>query len=73
MVQYDVTWEKNYEPFYVAHKSIPSDERFKQYGYNRISQVSYIDAVNTAAVQTCMGNRIGYKLKKLHLKPVLSG
>ena len=39
-VAYDVAWKDPWEPFYLAPASIPHyDERFKQYGFNRISQV----------------------------------
>ncbi|XP_036618389.1 beta-1,4-glucuronyltransferase 1 [Trichosurus vulpecula] len=36
---YRVTWQDPWEPFYVAGGGVPSyDERFRQYGFNRISQ-----------------------------------
>lgn len=39
-VAYFVQRDDAYEPFYIAKKDFPLyDERFKQYGYNRISQV----------------------------------
>lgn len=40
-VAYDLQWTHPYEPFYIASKSsLPLyDERFKQYGFNRVSQV----------------------------------
>ncbi|VDI47281.1 Hypothetical predicted protein [Mytilus galloprovincialis] len=39
-IAYFVQREDAYEPFYIAKKDFPLyDERFKQYGYNRISQV----------------------------------
>ena len=38
---FELDWTDPWEPFYIAKKSIPLyDERFKQYGFNRISQVS---------------------------------
>ncbi|XP_073980276.1 beta-1,4-glucuronyltransferase 1-like isoform X2 [Rhodnius prolixus] len=37
---YDVIWKDPWEPFYIARNNAPLyDERFKQYGFNRISQV----------------------------------
>ncbi|KAK7066106.1 Beta-1,4-glucuronyltransferase 1 [Halocaridina rubra] len=37
---YEVLWQDPWEPFYISRLSIPSyDERFRQYGFNRISQV----------------------------------
>ena len=39
-VAYHVEWKDPWEPFYIAHHTVPHyDERFKQYGFNRISQV----------------------------------
>ncbi|XP_071079633.1 beta-1,4-glucuronyltransferase 1-like [Haliotis cracherodii] len=39
-VAYYINWKYSWEPFYIAAKGMPLyDERFKQYGYNRISQV----------------------------------
>ena len=41
-VKYFVAWKLPWEPFYIGHKSVPLyDERFKQYGFNRISQVGF--------------------------------
>ena len=40
-VGYRMEWKDPWEPFYIARASLPLyDERFKQYGFNRISQVS---------------------------------
>ncbi|KAK9512533.1 hypothetical protein O3M35_000935 [Rhynocoris fuscipes] len=37
---YDVIWKDPWEPFYIVRNNAPLyDERFKQYGFNRISQV----------------------------------
>ncbi|ESO83002.1 hypothetical protein LOTGIDRAFT_169833 [Lottia gigantea] len=37
---YNVEWHDPWEPFFIVAKSLPLyDERFKQYGFNRISQV----------------------------------
>ncbi|KAL1138533.1 hypothetical protein AAG570_008596, partial [Ranatra chinensis] len=37
---FDVLWKDPWEPFYIASNNVPFyDERFKQYGFNRISQV----------------------------------
>lgn len=40
-VAYEVQWKLPYEPFFIARKSsLPLyEERFKQYGYNRVSQI----------------------------------
>lgn len=39
-VVYEVSWKDPWEPFYVSRANVPLyDERFKQYGFNRISQV----------------------------------
>ncbi|XP_069509572.1 beta-1,4-glucuronyltransferase 1 [Ambystoma mexicanum] len=38
-VVYSVEWKDPWEPFYISVSSVPPfDERFKQYGFNRISQ-----------------------------------
>lgn len=38
-VAYEVEWRDPWEPFYIGAGSVPPyDERFKQYGFNRISQ-----------------------------------
>ncbi|KAJ6654280.1 hypothetical protein lerEdw1_007377 [Lerista edwardsae] len=38
-VAYEVEWKDPWEPFYIGASSVPPyDERFKQYGFNRISQ-----------------------------------
>nr|XP_039251450.1 beta-1,4-glucuronyltransferase 1-like [Styela clava] len=41
IVAYEAEWKESWEPFYITHKShIPLyDERFRQYGFDRISQV----------------------------------
>ena len=40
-IAYSVEWQPLWEPFYISHRDVPLyDERFKQYGFNRISQVS---------------------------------
>ncbi|XP_042860065.1 beta-1,4-glucuronyltransferase 1-like [Penaeus japonicus] len=37
---YEVLWQDPWEPFYIARTNVPFyDERFRQYGFNRISQV----------------------------------
>nr|XP_033810318.1 beta-1,4-glucuronyltransferase 1 [Geotrypetes seraphini] len=38
-VAYTMEWKDPWEPFYIGPSSVPAyDERFKQYGFNRISQ-----------------------------------
>ena len=40
---YEVDWRDPWEPFFITTRNQPLyDERFKQYGFNRISQVSII-------------------------------
>jgi len=39
-ISYEVDWEQSWEPYYISLTNIPEhDERFKQYGYDRISQI----------------------------------
>ena len=41
---FEVLWKDPWEPFYISRNSVPFyDERFKQYGFNRISQVHEIN------------------------------
>ncbi|KAK3092694.1 hypothetical protein FSP39_005933 [Pinctada imbricata] len=38
-IGYELEWRDPWEPFYIASRDVPLfDERFKQYGFNRISQ-----------------------------------
>ena len=42
-IAYELEWKDPWEPFYIGPRTAPRyDERFKQYGFNRISQVSHI-------------------------------
>lgn len=39
---YAVNWKDPWEPFYITKREVPNyDERFQQYGFNRISQVKF--------------------------------
>lgn len=39
-IHYQVTWKDPWEPFYISRNTAPMyDERFRQYGFNRISNV----------------------------------
>lgn len=43
---YEVLWRDPWEPFYLAPASVPPyDERFRQYGFNRISQVALFSPI----------------------------
>lgn len=43
LISYRVNWYDPWEPFYVAaRKDIVYDERFEQYGFNRISQLCHL-------------------------------
>jgi len=45
-VAYVVEWHDPWEPFYIVDQKAPKyDEKFKNYGFNRISQVRYISLV----------------------------
>ncbi len=45
-LMYELTWRDPWEPFYVGDtNAVPVyDERFRQYGFNRISQVCCLDS-----------------------------
>ena len=39
-VGFTAKWDKSWEPFYIARREVPLfDERFKQYGFDRIQQI----------------------------------
>ena len=39
-VGFTANWDKSWEPFYIARREVPLfDERFKQYGFDRIQQI----------------------------------
>ena len=39
-VLFEVLWKDPWEPFFIADNSVPNfDERFRQYGFNRLSQL----------------------------------
>ncbi|EEB14198.1 N-acetyllactosaminide beta-1,3-N-acetylglucosaminyltransferase, putative [Pediculus humanus corporis] len=39
-ILYEVEWKYPWEPFFISNKKVPNfDERFKQYGMNRVSQI----------------------------------
>lgn len=47
-VAYTLSWVDPWEPFYIGPSSVPLyDEAFKQYGFNRISQVGAVDTYCT--------------------------
>lgn len=51
-VGYAAEWKDPWEPFYVVPKSAPTyDERFMQYGFNRISQVIILYAETSPSAQ----------------------
>lgn len=41
-ILFEVFWHDPWEPFYISRNTVPMyDERFRQYGFNRISQVKF--------------------------------
>jgi N-acetyllactosaminide beta-1,3-N-acetylglucosaminyltransferase len=55
MEAYEVEWSHPWEPFFIGPRTMPAyDERFKQYGFNRVSQVRNL--------------RFSYEMKHLGLK-----
>uniref|UniRef100_H2ZCX2 Beta-1,4-glucuronyltransferase 1 n=1 Tax=Ciona savignyi TaxID=51511 RepID=H2ZCX2_CIOSA len=39
-IAFTAEWDKSWEPFYIARRTVPMfDERFKQYGFDRIQQI----------------------------------
>ena len=40
LISFNATWDKSWEPFYISSRNVPLfDERFKQYGFDRIEQI----------------------------------
>lgn len=51
---YVVPWRDPWEPFYVAGGKVPTfDERFRQYGFNRISQVTKREKAGGTGAGVC--------------------
>lgn len=43
---YQVTWEPDFEPYIVVHKSAPLyDERFIGFGWNKVSYITHLTAL----------------------------
>nr|XP_054759006.1 beta-1,4-glucuronyltransferase 1-like [Lytechinus pictus] len=65
-VAYTVEWKPLWEPFYISRSDIPIyDERFRQYGYNRISQICelYMAGFNFAVLDKAFIVHKGFKEK----------
>ncbi|XP_070576846.1 beta-1,4-glucuronyltransferase 1-like [Ptychodera flava] len=63
-IAYEVEWMSPWEPLYIANRNIPKyDERFKQYGFNRISQVCevHISGYNFAIMDNAFILHKGFK------------
>ncbi|XP_030854718.1 beta-1,4-glucuronyltransferase 1 [Strongylocentrotus purpuratus] len=63
-VAYTVEWKPMWEPFYISRSDAPLyDERFRQYGYNRISQVCelYMAGFNFAVLDKAFVVHKGFK------------
>ncbi|XP_006820430.1 beta-1,4-glucuronyltransferase 1-like [Saccoglossus kowalevskii] len=63
-IAYELEWKDPWEPFYIAKRHIPKyDERFKQYGFNRISQVCevHIAGYNFSVMDTGFVVHKGFK------------
>ncbi|CAK8685198.1 unnamed protein product [Clavelina lepadiformis] len=70
---FEVEWSQSWEPFYISHVNVPEhDERFKQYGYDRISQVcelyvsghSFVLLANAFVVHKGLKSREKFHSKK---------
>ncbi|XP_072163967.1 beta-1,4-glucuronyltransferase 1-like [Diadema setosum] len=65
-VAYTVEWKPLWEPFYISRSDVPLyDERFRQYGYNRISQVCELNVAgyNFAVLDRAFVIHKGFKEK----------
>lgn len=72
-ILFEVMWHDPWEPFYISKNNVPTyDERFRQYGFNRISQVCYIGMLikktffQLESFQVCELNVAGYKFAVLN-------
>ncbi|XP_038072767.1 beta-1,4-glucuronyltransferase 1-like [Patiria miniata] len=68
-IAYTVEWKPMWEPFYIGHRDVPLyDERFKQYGFNRISQVCemHVAGYNFAVLDTAFLIHKGFKEKSAY-------
>lgn len=66
-IAYTVDWKDPWEPFYIAPNYVPLyDERFKQYGFNRISQVceTHIAGFNFVVLNNGFLVHHGFKVKE---------
>ncbi|XP_068707902.1 beta-1,4-glucuronyltransferase 1-like isoform X1 [Montipora foliosa] len=66
-IAYTVKWKDPWEPFYFAPNHVPLyDERFKQYGFNRISQVceTHIAGYDFAVLNNAFLIHHGFKIKE---------
>ena len=54
-IAYVVEWHDPWEPFYIVDKKAPKyDEKFKNYGFNRISQVNLITYICVITIELCV-------------------
>ncbi|XP_055329693.1 beta-1,4-glucuronyltransferase 1-like [Paramacrobiotus metropolitanus] len=63
-VAYDVEWRDPWEPFVIVHRSAPwFDERFKQYGFNRISHACelFVAGYKFSVLDTAFVMHLGFK------------
>ena len=71
-IAYEVDWEQSWEPYYFSLNSVPlHDERFKQYGYDRISQICelYMAGYRFFVLNNVFTVHQGYKrLEGFHLE-----
>jgi len=66
-IAYTINWQDPWEPFYIAPNRVPLyDERFKQYGFNRISQVceSHIAGYDFVVLNNAFLVHHGFKTKE---------
>lgn len=66
-IAYYIEWKDPWEPFYIAPNHVPLyDERFKQYGFNRISQVceTHIAGYDFAVLNNAFLVHHGFKVKE---------
>ena len=66
-VAFTAKWDKSWEPFYIARREVPLfDERFKQYGFDRIQQICelYVAGYKFSVLDNAFLAHDGWKIPK---------
>ena len=70
-VGFEAIWDKSWEPFYISRREVPLfDERFKQYGFDRIQQICelYVAGYKFEILDNAFLAHDGWKIPKKFYK-----